>query len=77
MWLDLTHLPHLTPAHLCILVTGCRALWAEDRYAAVTIVAHRQVCSQIRLFTRWADREDKTGKPDPRLDVVSLVEVPS
>lgn len=70
VWLDFTGRDpkeQLSPFELALLVNGVRNL---DRYEQVTIEAHRSICSQIKLVTRWA------GNADARRNIVTLIELP-
>ena len=89
MELDLTGREYLTPFELLFLVNGCRRIWDAAYNKGVpperiTIYAQRQVYQQIKLVTRWVDRRDYdwkkdrgTGRLDPRLDQVTMIEVRS
>lgn len=84
MELNLTNHRWLTPFELAFLVNGLRDLWMTDRYVEVTVTAHREVCRQIRMLTRWVGGWElhKRGMSDynpilrRREDVITLVEVP-
>ena len=69
MNLDLTGRQFLTHFELLFLINGIRALWAEDRYAYVTIRAHRGMLLQLKLLTRWF------GRADYRQDLIEVIEV--
>lgn len=53
MEIDLSGKKLLIPFELCLLVTGCKALWVEDRYMNVVIRGNRSLLSQLDLLTRW------------------------
>jgi hypothetical protein len=77
MDLDLTGKQFLSPFELCFLVNGCKALWVADRYAEVTIRAHRSLLAQLDLLTRWGPRWHQKMSGYIRTDgIVTFVEVP-